>query len=567
MNEGKGYRGPRLSRRRMVTLAGVGGAGLAAASVLGCGREERPAAGPEVSAVKQPKRGGIVNSGTSSLANTAHFDPHVDTPIAAQQMRMTYQGLLLYEPGTYEIGPELAQRWEQPSETEYIFTLQPNVRWHNRPPVNGRALTVEDVVLSLERARLDNPRFTSASLIRGVKIEAVDRSRVKLTTPEPDVAFLVKLSSDAFLTLAPEVLEQAGATREPAKLTRPEMAIGTGAFMVQSLEEPIRVEFVRNPDYWKPGLPYLDGIRGQYFPDYQNAYAAFLAGQLDIVLVPGTEAQKFLARQGPDYKPYWAKETGSLVFVAPNTKIKPFDDTRVTRALRLLIDHDEFRTAWADGFIGRGAHASFFPPALDSWDLPEEELKKFIFWQQPKDAAIREALALLSAAGFTRSNPLKFETMGRGATTEGKVAAELIQGQFRRYSQGVVDTELRLLDNTAYQAARGIRDYVYSMMSNAASYVEPDGWFQQCYRSNATRNYWGNSDPKLDAMIDRQKVIFDSQQRKALIREILVYMIENSPGIIPTRFYKLNGVNPRLQNFAPEAFVHGQQYERLWLDT
>ena len=48
----------------------------------------------------------------------------------------------------------------------------------------------------------------------------------------------------------------------------------------------------------------------------------------------------------------------------PNTQRKPMDDARVTRALRLLIDHDEFNTAWAESHFGKGGYGSIFPTAL-----------------------------------------------------------------------------------------------------------------------------------------------------------------------------------------------------------
>lgn len=74
-----------------------------------------------------------------------------------------YQGLVGYNLRTLEVTPELAQRWEQPAETEYLFTLHPGVKWHNRPPANGRELTADDVVFSLNRIRTNEPQFQSRS--------------------------------------------------------------------------------------------------------------------------------------------------------------------------------------------------------------------------------------------------------------------------------------------------------------------------------------------------------------------------------------------------------------------
>jgi ABC-type transport system substrate-binding protein len=232
-----------------------------------------------------------------------------------------------------------------------------------------------------------------------------------------------------------------------------------------------------------------------------------------------------------------------------------------------MIDHDEWLKAWSEVYFGGSYYASFFAPALDTWDLPQEEFKKSIFFKQPKDDAAKEAISLLNAAGYNQQNPLKFEIMGRGDTPDGQASAQLLQAQWRRFSGGIVDTQLRMLESAAYQAARGSRDYTYSAMSQAASFVEPDAWFKQCYKTNATRNYFGNSDPQLDKMIDDQGRIFDSRQRKAAILDTLRYMLDKSPGIVAAGYYWLNATKPNVRGFKPEVQPQGQAYENIWLDS
>src|SRR5207249_4455380 len=127
---------------------------------------------------------------------------------------------------TYAVQPELAQKWEQPSPTEYVFTLQPNVKWQNKAPVNGRPLKVDDVLYSLQRARTEDPRFTSRSLLSFVdKVEAPDQQRVRLITKAPDASALTPLSVENLAIFAREAVE-----KDP-KLTAADSAVGTGAFI------------------------------------------------------------------------------------------------------------------------------------------------------------------------------------------------------------------------------------------------------------------------------------------------------------------------------------------------
>lgn len=84
--------------------------------------------------------------------------------------------------------------------------------------------------------------------------------------------------------------------------------------------------------------------------------------------MPGTEAKKYAGRPGQEAALLWFKGT-STWWTTPNTRIKPFDDARVTKALRLLTDHHEFKTAWAETWFGRGRYGSFLPSSLDMWDF------------------------------------------------------------------------------------------------------------------------------------------------------------------------------------------------------
>jgi peptide/nickel transport system substrate-binding protein len=91
-----------------------------------------------------------------SLNFQESFDPHTATTASTSSYGYFYQNLVRANPRTYEIEPELAQRWETPSPTGIIFTLAPTITWHNRAPANGRPLKVEDVVFSHNRARTDD---------------------------------------------------------------------------------------------------------------------------------------------------------------------------------------------------------------------------------------------------------------------------------------------------------------------------------------------------------------------------------------------------------------------------
>jgi ABC-type transport system substrate-binding protein len=487
------------------------------------------------------------------------IDPHTATAPGGKSYRLAYQGLLGYDIDNYAVQPELAQKWEQPAPTEYVFTLQPNVKWHNKPPANGREFTAADIVYSLQRARTPDPRFLSASLLASVdKVEAVDNHTVRVTTKAADVAILAKLASDTMLALAPEVVDKAG------KFSTADSVVGTGAFVLQSVEVGVGSDYARNSEYWKSGRPYLDGVRTNSFSDDEIAHAAGLAGRVDVWNVPGHGADDYVKRQGSGFSPSWWRNDGGLVAVA-NTKRTPMDDPRVPRALRLLLDYQELKTAYSEVWYGRGQNGSFLPPALYAWDLTDSEYSNLIDWKRPKDEAVSQALALLSAAGYSSSNPLRFE-LASSTTSFTQALAQLVQAQWQRLSQGVVTTDLKLSDLATFTSVRSNRSFTYFVGGGSASVVEPDAWLREIYGTGGSRNYSGFSDAKVDAMIEQQRAEFDAAKRKQLVRQIILYLIDHSPSILLDHSSTLNGLSSRVQGFHAEGTrLNGRQYDAVWI--
>ena len=555
----------RLNRRSVLQRTALGGAGFAAATALACSTSHKQGAtsGQQAGgAAKQPKRGGTLTfaggmAGSYDVQGRS-FDPMIQTQFSAKGYTLFYERLVAYDLRTYAVQPELAQKWEQPSQTEYLFHLQPNVKWQNKPPVSGRPLTSDDIVWSLERARTDDPKFYSRSLLTTVdKIEAPDKATVRITTKGPDAGALRKLSVENLAILAREVFDKY------PKPTTADGAVGTGAFMMKSVEQNVGAEYVPNPDYWKPGLPYLQGFRTKQFSDLLTAWSAFLAGQVDVTLTPGSEVKKYVASKGSGFTPEWYSDD-TIRLQYPNVKHKPMDDARVTTALKLLTDHDEFVSAWADVQYGRGGFGSILPSALSDYDLTQDEYRSHLEWKKPKDDAVKEALAMLSAAGFNKDNPLKFDLYSESGNVTA-AGSQLLQAQWKRLSQGMVDANLKLTQAGQNDQIRASRSFDYAWFGHSTGMVEPDTWLSSTYRTGGSLNFMDFSDPALDAMIDKQRAIFDETQRKAAVKAIVLYMIDHGPCTIPTERYFLDGVLPRVQGHVPEYYLNGRLYQSIWL--
>src|SRR6266568_5138296 len=229
----------RFSRRSALQHGAAGGAAFVGSLALGCGRKQAGGSSQTnqgAQTAKQPKRGGTLNysGGFAGSYDTwgAGYDPNTILQWGAKGYTLFYQPLLAYNLVTYAIEPQIAQKWEQPSPTEYVFHLQPGVKWHNKPPVNGRPLTTDDVIYSLERARTDDPRFSARSLLSLIdRMETPDKATVRITTKGPDAVTLAKLADENIVMLAKEAVDQ------NPKLATPDAVIGTGPFIMGSAED------------------------------------------------------------------------------------------------------------------------------------------------------------------------------------------------------------------------------------------------------------------------------------------------------------------------------------------
>jgi ABC-type transport system substrate-binding protein len=103
----------------------------------------------------QPKRGGILRAWGS---DPPHFDPHLTTNAKTHAALSFVHSTLVrhkvgagIQPGTFIVEPHLAERWEALDDTTYVFYLRKGVKWHNKPPVNGRELVAEDVKFTFDR--------------------------------------------------------------------------------------------------------------------------------------------------------------------------------------------------------------------------------------------------------------------------------------------------------------------------------------------------------------------------------------------------------------------------------
>jgi peptide/nickel transport system substrate-binding protein len=540
--------GASLSRRELLKLGGVA---TGAALVV----DHAPAT------AQAPKRGGVFRlRGEDPIG----FDPHLTLSFKTMgALSYTHSRLVKIKagpsvaPNTLPVEGDLAESWNQPNETTYVFHLRKGIRWHPKPPLNGRELTADDVKYSYERfiGTRNNPnRGTLESIDR---IDAVDRHTVRFTLKEPYAWFVDALASTSTWVVARDAVEKFG------DLKRPEACIGTGPWMLERYEPAVKLTFVRNPNYFMPGLPYADGVELTVDEDPSSRLAAWLAGRYDFAPEAGFVVRRIdldLARQR---KPNL--QTGDVLTVFGGiTWMKldqdPFKDVRVRRALAQASNWKEIleTNAWSQG---HGVPNPAIPAAFKEWSLPISELPPES--RRLYDTNAAEAKRLLREAGL----PNGFKTTLETTPGYGPDYIDAVQVGLRNWKNAGIEAELKLKEYGAYISSTIFGKFERMAGGLFGAWTVPDLYLYNYHVPGQILNASGVNDPKLTEMIRQQRRVFDVRKRRELLHDIQRYCAQQVYHLYAPSVNSVAAWEPYVKNFGPNVGPdHGGRLVAAWLD-
>ena len=538
-----------LSRRHLLKL---GGTVLAGASMA-----------PAVARAQTPKRGGTLAVRTW---DPPHFDPFQTISYKTHiSLSFTHSRLLRHKagpsvaPGTFPIEGDLAESWTQPNETTYVFKLRKGVRWHAKPPVNGRELTADDVVFSVNHF-LTVKGNANAYMLKSVdKVEAPDKYTVKFTLKEPFVWFFDMLANPhAVAIVAKEVVEKHG------DLKKWESVIGTGPWMLDSYRPNVGLSYVRNPNYFVQGLPYIDRVEATVDEDNASRMAAFLSGKYDLGWAfPGTidrvdwvQIKDTLAQRRPKLQ--------TVEFPAPvmnhismRTDQKPFSDVRVRHAMSMAIDR---KAIIESAYEGVGAINPPVPAALKEWSVPLDKLGEGAKYYKHDPA---EAKRLLAAAGYANGFPASmcFTTYGTPVLVD---IMQLVQKDLKNVG---IDVKIDQKEYGAYIATCFYGKFDSMTFGPQTGFLEPDNFLFGQYYPEELKNQSHINDPVVADMLIRQRRTLDVTKRREIIYDIQRYLAKQQYYVqMPSQIY-LGVWEGALKNYAPNmGYDYGGRLMAAWLD-
>lgn len=583
------------SRRQVLRGAALGGAGLAAAALIGCSGSEvdggsddtgsagvsGPATTTATSVATGPAQpGGTLN--VSFLRWTEPARPGRNGHTAVDFFNATLNRLIYQDAHTFELIPELVESWEQVDEMTLVLKVRQGSQFHDTAPIEGRFFNAEDVAATMENnaGHLDTPEESARYPRRYVydaydHVEVVDEYTARVHFNAPNSAFLATQADILLYTIAKEQVDIGWV--DPLKIR------GTGPYMLQSIQgDHDRATYTKNPNYWESGpsnsaLPYMDEINHFNIPDRSTWMGQFISKETDFFTNPSSPERESIRRTAQDavYTKYKVSKYFPLLL---NVAREPFSDVRVRKALHLVMDRKALNDAWWGTEEGdwwyQGWLNNSFPQAMQ----PEEA--SLLPGNNPatKEQDIAEAKKLMEAAGFP-DGAFTFEspqTIAAGRSYEYLVR---INDQFKQvWPAMTIETPVQDVGIVSQRNASG--DWDLRMVGGQSS-PDPLADLRFYYHSGATpgASYAapavGYHNQEVNDLIDAGLAEFTEEARQDYIKRIEAVLQEDVPNAPLAQFHEGVFHTPRVNGFvenvgpalAEAQHSIGQLTKNMWLSA
>lgn len=500
------------------------------------------------------KRGGTLNRAVTS--ETPHFDFRINIGTRFHQAAaLAYNRLvtLAHGPGvSYNetlTEADLAESWElSPDGKTYTFRLVKGVKFHNIPPVNGREFEAKDVVASIKFQAYDPQSPSPFMWALMDKIEAVDKYTVKITYKKPWAPAFAYIRS-TWSAIMPTELHEG--------LVDPKVKqIGTGPFVLSKVVKAASVTWERNPNYFKPGFPYLDKVIYSVVPDTTVQTAGLRTRQFDLVESVSVQDIDNLVKARPDLVRGKDVVRGGCKLYF-NTKKAPWNDERVRQAFSLSLDREGMVKSL---FNGEGYIHGPIPPGYAPWALTVDELGENGKYYKRN---IAEAKRLLTQAGFP--NGLKVTIISDLGT------ADYQRWQFGQANlkEAGIDVELNIIQYAEYLSGAFLGGKFEDMGQGCTqTWEDVDGFLAGMHTpAGGLTNQSSVDDPEVTALVEKQALLVDQVERKKVIDELQKLLARKQYMVWYGNAYAQEIYPSYLKNYGPSGAYGAQRvFERVWLD-
>ena len=337
--------------------------------------------------------------------------------------------------------------------------------------------------------------------------------------------------------------------------------IGTGPFKFVEFKPNELIRVTRNPDYWKPGLPHLDGIDYIIIPNLATRILGFVAGKFDTVTGVTVPLLKDVKSQAPQAVCEVAPTNVPRTLLV-NPTAPPFDNRDLRRAMALTLDRKAFIDIITEGLGDVGG--VMLPPPEGVSGMPPDMLKTLPGYDPDVTKNRTEARKIMESLGYRPDNRIAVKVSIRNIAPTRDPAVILIDQLKEIY----IDGELETVDTTQWYPKVQRRDFRVGMVVSENGLDDPDPLFYENYVCGAERNYGGYCNPQLDQLVDRQSMEPDREKRRQSVWEIERKLAEDN--VRPVIFYARQAScwQKRVKGLTlmVNSIYNGSRFEDLWLD-
>jgi peptide/nickel transport system substrate-binding protein len=504
------------------------------------------------------KQGGILRE--YMVDSPASMSIHGEATVAAERPVMgVFNNLVLFDQHVPQnslrsVIPELATGWSWNEDgTELTFPLRHGVKWHDGVP-----FTAKDVKCTWDRlAGKSDQKF------RINPRKPWYRNLTEVTTNgDYEVSFHLKRPQPGFLAL----LASGWSPVYPCHVSPRDMRshpIGTGPFKFVEFKPDQSIKIARNPDYWKPGRPYLDGVEYTVVRDRSTVVLAFIAGKYDLTFAGSVTIPLMhdIESRLPDA--ICQSNPGSVnTNLIINRDAPPFDNPELRRAMALDLDRKAFVDILTQGQGNFGGVLQ--PPPGGQWGLPPDVLNTLPGYGLDVAKNRAEARTIMEKLGYGPDKRLRVDVVSRNTPSYRDPAVILID----QLKQVYIDGELKPIDTPQWYPRMMRKDYQVALNLTGSTVDDPDQTFYENFTCGAEGNYNGYCNHEIDKLIDRQSMEPDQQKRKQLAWTIERKLAQDDAR--PIIYYNRGGIcrRPYVKGLTVmvNSIYNGWRMEDVWLD-
>jgi len=452
------------------------------------------------------------------------------------------------------IVPDLAESWAWSADQKTLtFKLRQGVKWHD-----GKPFTSADVKCTFDMLMGKSPQKFRKNPRKSWYDQVVDVT----TNGDFEASFNLKRPQPALLAL----LASGYTPIYPCHVSPAEMRvhpIGTGPFKFVEFKANESIKLTRNPDYWKKGLPHLDGIEFTIIPNRSTAILAFVAGKFDMTFPTEVSIPLLKDVQSQDPKAVCVVEPDNVsTNIIVNSTAPPFDNLDIRRAMALAIDRKAFIKILFEGQADIGG--TMLPAPAGLWSMPKDMLETIPGYGPDVEANRAEARKLMEKAGYGPNKHLQVKVSTRNIPVYRDPAVILIDQLKSIY----IDADLDVVETANWFSKVARKDYALGLNLTGNAVDDPDQSFYENYSCHSERNYTNYCNPAIEKLFDQQSQETDLDKRKKLVWEIDKKLQDDVAR--PIIYHGRTGTcwQPYVKGVTVmvNSSYNGYRYEDVWLD-